>query len=169
MKRVDYTEVAAAYDQRYKLDSLSGIAEQLQRLLEEVNGRRALEVGCGTGHWLISMSNCMLRCGVDCSAAMLNEAKKKDGSLALIQGAASHLPCCRNVFDFAFCVNSLHHFDDPAASICEAYRIIPESGALAIIGMDPQAEHDRWYLYDYFPETYETDLERYPTGDTILR
>jgi ubiquinone/menaquinone biosynthesis C-methylase UbiE len=169
MKHVDYTEVAAAYDQRYKLDGLSGIAKQLQRLLEEVNGRRALEVGCGTGHWLTLMSNCTLRCGVDYSAAMLNEAKKKDGSLALIQGAASHLPCCRNAFDFAFCVNSLHHFDDPAAFICEAYRIIRESGALAIIGMDPQAEHDRWYLYNYFPETYETDLERYPTGDTILR
>ena len=24
-------------------------------------------------------------------------------------------------------------------------------------------------LYDYFPGTYETDLTRYPSGDTILR
>ena len=40
--------------------------------------------------------------------------------------------------------------------------------ALAIVGMDPQTEQDRWYLYDYFPGTRETDLDRYPSGEMIL-
>jgi ubiquinone/menaquinone biosynthesis C-methylase UbiE len=169
MGHVDYNEVAAVYDRRYRPDNLSGIAEHLQQLSGEVSANRALEVGCGTGHWLTLMHNCALRCGLDYSAPMLDEARKKDGSLVLIQGTASHLPFRQKAFDLVYCVHALHHFDDPPAFIYEARNVIQEGGALAIIGMDPQTEQDRWYLYDYFPGTYETDLERYPSGDMILR
>jgi len=71
-------------------------------------------------------------------------------------------------FDLVFCVNALHHFDDPPAFVSQARRVTRAGGALAIVGMDPQTERDRWYLYDYFPGTYETDRARYPSGDAIL-
>jgi len=46
--------------------------------------------------------------------------------------------------------------------------LLQPGGALAIIGMDPHAGRDRWYLYDYFTGTYETDLRRFSSGGTVL-
>jgi hypothetical protein len=33
--------------------------------------------------------------------------------------------------------------------------------------MNPHYKRDQWFIYDYFPGTYETDLERYPSPGTI--
>jgi len=167
MRPVNYDEVSSVYDQRYKPESPAGIAKYLQELVFKVKAHRVLEVGCGTGHWLTLLRNCASRYGLDYSAAMLDKAKQKDGALGLIRGIATQLPFRKNAFDFVFCVHALHHFDDPSAFIHEAHRIIGRDGALAIIGMDPQTEQDRRYLYDYFSGTYETDLDRYPTGAMI--
>jgi SAM-dependent methyltransferase len=167
-KPVNYNEVAAVYDQRYKRGEPAGIAEYLQALAGKVKARRVLEVGCGTGQWLALMQDCEGRYGLDYSGGMLAKARRKDGSLRLIQGTAMHLPFCKHAVGFVFCVHALHHFDNPATFIREAYRVIDSGGALAIIGMDPQTERDRWYLYDYFPGTYENDLGRYPSGVEIL-
>ena len=102
------------------------------------------------------------------AARMLDKARQRDGTLRLTRGTATQLPLRENALDLVFCVHALHHFDDPPVFICEAHRVIGIGGALAIIGMDPQMGQDRWYLYDYFPGTYEADLGRYPAGDMIL-
>jgi hypothetical protein len=34
--------------------------------------------------------------------------------------------------------------------------------------MDPRLLQNRWYVYDYFPGTYETDLARFPSWGTLL-
>lgn len=49
----------------------------------------------------------------------------------------------------------------------EARRMLRPGGALAIIGMNPHAGRDRWYLHEYFPGTRETDLRRYPSSGTL--
>ena len=169
MRRVDYDQVSAVYDQRYRSGEPAGIAECLRELACKVEAHRVLEAGCGTGHWLALMYHCETRCGLDYSAGMLDKARQNDGALGLVRGTATQLPFCENTFDFVFCVHALHHFGDPPAFIYEARRVIGTGGALAIIGMDPQTEHDRWYVYDCFPGTYETDLDRYPSGNMILR
>jgi len=168
MKRVKYDQVSAVYDQRYKSGGPVGIAKSLRELACKIEAHRVLEVGCGTGHWLTLMQNCEIRCGLDYSAGMLDKARQRDGSLGLVRGTAAQFPFREGAFDFVFCVHALHHFNDPPAFICEARCVLRTGGALAIIGMDPQTEQDRWYLYDYFPGTYETDLARYPSGDMIL-
>jgi hypothetical protein len=65
------------------------------------------------------------------------------------------------------CVHALHHFDEPQKFVHDSSRFIRTGGALAIIGMDPNAGQDEWYLYDYFPGTYESDVNRYPSGEAI--
>jgi ubiquinone/menaquinone biosynthesis C-methylase UbiE len=167
-RRVDYDQVSAVYDQRYQAGGPAGIAESLRRLGHQVQRRRALEVGCGTGHWLALLSAGGVCCGLDCSARMLDRARERDSSLKLVRGTAGQLPFGRGVFDLVFCVHALHHFDDPAAFVRQAHRVIRPGGALAITGMDPQTEQDEWYLYDFFPGTRETDQARYPAGDAIL-
>jgi SAM-dependent methyltransferase len=169
MNRVNYDQVSSVYDRRYQAGGPAGILESLQALARQVDARRVLEVGCGTGHWLALMPGYEVRCGLDCSAGMLDKARQRDRSLDLIRGTASRLPFRDGAFDFVFCVHALHHFNDPPAFVQEAQRILRVGGALAIIGMDPQTEQDRWYLYDYFPGTREIDLSRYPSGKAILR
>ena len=163
MKQVNYNEVADVYDQRYRAGGPTGIAECLQALVCKTRANRVLEAGCGTGQWLTLLHGCEFRCGLDYSAGMLEKARQRDAALALVRGTATQLPFAAAALDFVFCVHALHHFDDPQAFITEAYRVIRRGGALAIFGMDPQTEQDRWYLYEYFPGTYETDLERYPS------
>jgi hypothetical protein len=34
--------------------------------------------------------------------------------------------------------------------------------------MNPHGGRDRWFLYDHFPGTRETDLERYPSSGAIV-
>ena len=169
MKRVNYNEVAPVYDQRYSTDHLAGIEGCLQAWAQRVKARRTLEVGCGTGHWLTLLGECGFRCGLDYSAGMLSKARQKDRYLRLVQGTAMQLPFDSNIFDLVFCINAIHHFPDPAVFIQEAHRILKKGRLLAIVGMDPLAEPDRWYLYDYFPDTYKTDRQRYPSGEMIQR
>jgi len=169
IKRINYDVVSAGYDQRYRSGGPSGIAEALRALARRVKARYVLEVGCGTGHWLTLMQDCEIRCGLDCSAGMLNKARQKGGSLDLVRGTAMGLPFREGAFDFVFCVHALHHFDDPPAFVEEAQRVLRTGGALAIIGMDPLTEQDHWYLYKCFPRTREADLARYPSGPAIVR
>ncbi|HTX79249.1 MAG TPA: methyltransferase domain-containing protein [Longilinea sp.] len=169
MKHVDYDKVAPVYDRRYSTDHLAGVEECLLAWTRQVETHHVLEVGCGTGHWLTALKDCELRCGLDFSSGMLHKARQKDDSLPLVQGTAVRLPFSSNAFDLVFCINAIHHFPDPAIFIWEAHRILKKDGLLAIIGMDPQTEPDRWYLYKYFPGTYETDRARYPSGEMIQR
>lgn len=168
MHQLNYDEIAEDYDQRYRSGGPAGIAESLRWLAKQIKAQFILEVGCGTGYWLAMMRVCKFRYGLDRSAKLLEKARERDQSLMLIQGVANQLPFGNNSFDLVFCVHALHHFNNPRTFIHEAHRILRKPGILAIIGMDPQLEKDRWYIYDYFPETRGIDLIRYPSGNIIL-
>lgn len=168
MPRVDYDEVSAVYDQRYAAGSPDDMVQSLLGLVQAVAARRVLEVGCGTGHWLTLLDSVVECYGLDFSMGMLEKARQKSASFLLARGTSTHLPYRENGFGLLLCVNALHHFDEPAAFICEAERVLRPGGALAIVGMDPKTESDRWYVYDYFQGAYETDLARYPSGEQLL-
>ena len=63
--------------------------------------------------------------------------------------------------------NAIHHFEHFEEFIAEAKRLLRPGGTLAVIGMDPHHGHDRWCVYDYFPETRAADLARYPSSGQI--
>jgi ubiquinone/menaquinone biosynthesis C-methylase UbiE len=161
---VNYDEVASTYDARYKSDAGEAqhtIPQALRELLRPGVRNRNLEVGCGTGFWLDSFGSEHEVIGIDLSQGMLSRAKLKHTSL--ICGTADQLPFAADRFDVVYCVNALHHFVRKEAFIREAARLLRKGGALAIIGMDPHGQRDRWYIYDYFPGTYEADLLRFPS------
>lgn len=165
--RVNYDEIARTYDQRYTVNQFAGIAAGLLSLAQRCRARRILEVGCGTGRWLAALFPCVAQVyGVDLSLGMLRQAQQKQ-QFHLICGQAGSLPFSSAVFDLVFCVNAFHHFDDPHRFIAEARRLLRQGGALAIIGMDPHGGHDRWYLYDFFTGTYDTDLRRFPSKEVL--
>jgi SAM-dependent methyltransferase len=166
-KQVDYDRIAPGYDQRYIHGSgQRGIAEELQALAR--GKERIVEVGCGTGHWLAGLrSTSRMLLGLDLSAGMLGQAQGRGELLHLARGRACCLPFGAACADLVYCVNAVHHFQRQRDFILEARRLLRPGGSLVVIGSDPRAHRHRWYIYDYFPGTYETDLDRFPSWGMV--
>jgi len=167
MKAVNYNEVAVDYDKRFKAYKQDGIALKLQELAREIDAETILEVGCGTGHWLEVLQDFAQVFGIDRSPGMLKKAVERCGNYFLINGDIDYLPFKGNTFNMVFCVNALHHFLNPSGLIFQVRRLLKQDGALAIVNMDPHVRQDHWFIYEYFPGTYETDLKRYPSFAAI--
>lgn len=158
---VDYDSIADRYDRRYALYAYDGVRETLQTFLTPTVPA-ALEVGCGTGHWLTAMSgHASWIAGVEPSGPMLRRARDTAPCAHLARGRAEALPWRDATVDRVFCVNALHHFDDRARFFAEARRVLRPGGALMSIGKDPHTGRDEWWVYDYFNETREFDLARF--------
>ena len=167
-KWVDYDRIAASYDQRYAGGGHSGVAAALLALAGTLDAEQILEVGCGTGHWLTGLRPITRRlCGLDLSAGMLAQARQREAWLYLVRGQAGQLPFPDACFDLVYCVNAIHHFQERQAFVSEACRLLRPGGALAVVGMDLRLLRNRWYLYDYFEGTYETDLLRFPSWQAV--
>ena len=101
------------------------------------------------------------------NTGMLNQARNRNVQAALIRGCAKQLPFESGFFDFVFCVNAIHHFEDARAFISETSRVLQPGGALAVVGSEPHGRKDSWFAYHYFDGTYETDLKRFPRWQTV--
>lgn len=168
---VNYDAVARTYNQRFTHSGEPKTSQGLVALCAEINAKRALEVGCGTGHYLAALHTAKqdesLFYGLDLSTGMLRQAQTRRLPLNLARGQAENLPYARQSLDLIYCVNAIHHFSDPHAFILKAKRALRPGGALAIIGMDPRGHEDDWYIYRYFPGTFAFDLARFPSWGTI--
>jgi ubiquinone/menaquinone biosynthesis C-methylase UbiE len=168
-RQVNYDHIAPSYNRRYASGGRQGVAITLQALASALGAGRILEVGCGTGHWLAGLravSNQLY--GLDLSAGMLAQAQQREENLALARGRAGQIPFPDASFDLVCCVNAIHHFQQQPGFVAEARRVLRPGGALAVIGTDPRAQRDRWYVYGYFDGTYQTDLARFPSWGTVL-
>jgi ubiquinone/menaquinone biosynthesis C-methylase UbiE len=168
-RQVNYDQIAPTYDRRFEDDAPRGTGAVLLTLAQELQAERLLEVGCGTGHWLALLRRATPHLfGLDLSAGMLSQAQRRNGELAWMRGRAGRLPFPDASFDLVTCVNALHHFEQQRTFIAEARRLLRPGGVLAVIGFDPRQHRDKWYVYDFFDGTYETDLERFPSWGMVL-
>lgn len=167
----NYEALASGYDGRYPIAAaLEARGQALLGLANEVRAVDALEVGCGTAHWLDGLSVCGARlCGLDFSRGMLQKAALHGSALRLVEGSAVNLPFNDGTFDIVYCVDALHHFGDPRRFILDAYRTLRPGGVLASIGNDPHSGKVSWYGYDYFPTTLATDLVRFTPHPTLMQ
>jgi len=168
MRPVDYDDVAATYDQRYARQAYDGVARALLDFIGDTGNVAALEIGCGTGHWLQFLAaHVASAVGVDRSWGMLQRARTAAPAALLVHATAERLPLSDAQFDRAFCVNALHHFTDPAGFMQECRRVLRPGGAVLTIGLDPHSGEDQWWIYDYFPGTRAADRERYRSTKAI--
>jgi ubiquinone/menaquinone biosynthesis C-methylase UbiE len=165
---VNYDSIAATYDRRYLENDYSGVERALMAFVGPKRTGRALEVGCGTGHWLRLLGESGLRvAGVDASGNMLSYARARARGAALAHGRAEHLPWRSQTFERVFCINAFHHFEDKVSFLTEARRVLVPGGQVMTIGLDPHTGTDRWYIYEYFEPVLAIDKSRYPSSNQI--
>lgn len=168
-EQVDYDAIAPSYNRRFEDQAPSGTLLALQDLARTLGVGLALEVGCGTGHWLVELSDLTRgRYGLDFSSGMLAQAHQADITLPLVQGRAEELPFPDGMFDLVYCVNAIHHFQRQSDFIKQAYRVLKPGGALAVLGMDPRHYREDWYVYEYFDGVFDTDLARFPAWGRVM-
>jgi len=167
---VDYDQVAESYDQRYALNRLDGVAQALEARLDTSVAESILDVGCGTGRWLSELAPMARHAiGLDRSLGMLLRVPEDDGRETLVCGSGDAMPIRDSSVDFITCVNVIHHLAAPSSFVSDGVRLLRSRGALAVVGLDPHQERDRWYLYDYFPEARGLDLQRYPSAEQLRK
>jgi ubiquinone/menaquinone biosynthesis C-methylase UbiE len=164
----DYDSIAGTYDRRYIDNDYSGVEQALIAFIGQTFGGAVVEVGCGTGRWLRLLAERGVRsAGVDASKNMLDFARAQAAGALLAQGRAESLPWADGAFDRLFCINAFHHFEDKAAFLSEARRVLVPGGRMMTIGLDPHTGLDRWYVYEYFEPALDIDRRRYPAAAHI--
>jgi ubiquinone/menaquinone biosynthesis C-methylase UbiE len=133
----------------------------LVELLNPITDSVVLDVGCGTGNFLLELNSLSQKLvGLDLSTGMLAQAKSKSRAM-LIRGNALFMPFYEKVFDAAYCIQVLHHILDKSRFINEVYRVLKREGRFVI----QSCSHDQlktFWQYHYFPTALEIDKKRIP-------
>jgi len=131
----EYSKIAAEYDNRWRFYIEASIRGTLQRL-HVTPDSRALDVGCGTGALLESLSRAVPQAqfaGVDLSEEMLRVARSRlPSTVNLTRARAEMLPFGEATFDFVFSTNAFHFIRNPLASLREMGRVLKPAGTLVI-------------------------------------
>jgi ubiquinone/menaquinone biosynthesis C-methylase UbiE len=169
MSRVtDYDSISSQFDRRYQGQEYPGIKQTLATFIGDNREVDVLEVGCGTGYWLrVLREQAGFVVGIDLSTNMLQHARSATPDALLVRGRAEALPYQSQCFDRLLCLNAFHHFAEKAKFLTETRRVLRHYGGLMIVGLDPHTRLDRWWVYDYFPETVELDRQRYPSTEEM--
>ena len=150
-----------------------GVRPELLKILIEESGvareSRALEVGCGTGNYIIAVqfvSGCAAQ-GIDISEEMLVHAQRRDSPVEFSVGTAEFLKIADHSLDFIFTVDVVHHLGNPADHYREAHRAMAPEGRICTVTHSEDMFRNTMVLAEYFPETTEVNLDRYPRVATI--
>ena len=165
---VDFGARAASYDRIRPVDRNWWNAFELVVREADLNGRRVLDLGCGTGRLAGALADrgTAKVWGVDASPEMLGVAREKlPASVGLKQGRAEELPFRDGWFDRAVMWLVAHLVDRPAA-FREVARVLVPHGRLAVVTFATDHFH-RFWLNDFFPTIEAIDLARFPAEDAL--
>lgn len=159
---VNYDEVAGSYAKH------RGAVGSVVRLLVEeggiASGSRVLDVGCGTGNYIGALreeTGCP-SWGIDPSEEMLTRAKERFRGIAFELARAESLPFEGESFDLVFSVDVIHHVGDRGKYFREAHRVLKCGGRMSTATDSADLIRRRKPLSNYWPETVEEELARYP-------
>jgi ubiquinone/menaquinone biosynthesis C-methylase UbiE len=138
-----FDDQAAAYDRWYDTP-LGRLVDTVEKqaifdLTPEVQGRRILEVGCGTGNFSLELANRGAQVvGLDCSGPMLARAQAQDKAgrqgqaVAWVRGLASPLPFADESFDGVMCILALDFMADRELALQEMVRVLRPGGFVSL-------------------------------------
>lgn len=119
---------AAAYDSYFGLLTNQAIDTILDSF-GTLDGKRLLDVGCGTGHLSAAAAKRGAETkGVDFANAMVALAAANYPEVTFTQGDAEDLPYENGRFDCVACSFGLLHMQQPERAMAEACRVLRNSG-----------------------------------------
>ena len=133
---------------------------------------RVLDVGCGSGHFAISIAPLVAHVtGVDLTPEMLGQARavQTRAGLANIewkQADSADLPIDDASFDIVTSRAMLHHAADPQATLAEMRRVCAPGGRIAVQDLTPAASKApafdaiEWIRDPSHRQTYTSDAFR---------
>jgi ubiquinone/menaquinone biosynthesis C-methylase UbiE len=136
-KRRFFDDLAPRWDDLKPGDSCAPGVERGLALVEPLEGRTVVDLGCGTG---LLEGHLLPRVGrgrvlaVDFSAEMLALARARHGSdrITWICRDVLDTPIADGSVDAVLCFDAFPHFPDPAATLREAARWLRARGALLV-------------------------------------
>ena len=160
--KMDYDTLAREYTRHRRVHP-----NVLTSLLENSrvsSASQVLEVGCGTGNYIVAIqesAGCVCR-GIDPSEQMLAKARGRSQQVRFYLGQAEKLTFPNDTFDLVFSVDVIHHVEDRAAYYREAFRVLKPGGIVCTVTDSEDIIRRRQPLANYFPETVEPEIARYP-------
>ena len=133
-KDFDFSKFAATYDDGTMGKASKRFYNLLLREAEIEPGAKVLDVGCGTGTVLKSLS-CKTDIdgyGTDIEENMLAEARKKCPHMSFTLASCDNLPFDNGTFDCLISCMAFHHFINKDGFAKEAARIMKPGGVLYI-------------------------------------
>ncbi|RKT36140.1 methyltransferase family protein [Microbacterium sp. AG1240] len=104
-------------------------------------GARVLDVGCGSGEFLLTARDAGAQVtGVDPAGGMRELARNR--GLDVRDADAAHLPFTDGTFDVVAAVNALHFADDTTAALREFARVLAPGGRIAVANWAEGALND---------------------------
>ncbi|NUR99795.1 MAG: methyltransferase domain-containing protein [Kribbellaceae bacterium] len=137
MPKTDYDEFAEAYAADNEVNLLNGHYERpaMLNLAGDVEGRRILDVGCGSGPLSAALRDRgAIVSGLDLSASMLELARRRLGDDVDLRVAdlAKPLPYDDAAFDDVVCSLALHNLKDWTEPLAELHRVLKPGGRLIL-------------------------------------
>ncbi|MFW6415530.1 MAG: class I SAM-dependent methyltransferase, partial [Thermodesulfobacteriota bacterium] len=123
------------------------------KIVEKVQSESTtVDLGCGTGELLFELiSKTQDLIGVDSSVNMLDQAKKRIGSINesvdLRLGELEHLPLKDEEVDCAVLNMVLHYISVPSLGMQEVYRVLRPGGKFIIVDFD---KHQQEWVREKF-------------------
>jgi SAM-dependent methyltransferase len=160
--KVNYDTLAHEYAQHRRVhpDVLTSLLEN-----SRLDGASSVfEVGCGTGNYIIALQETTgcAAWGIDSSGQVLARARERGRRVRSELGQAEKLAFPGTTFDLIFSVDVIHHVNDRAAYYREACRVLKPGSKVCTVTDSEDIIHRRQPLSNYFPETVEMELKRYP-------
>jgi ubiquinone/menaquinone biosynthesis C-methylase UbiE len=164
MPQVDYNEISKVYDDVRGGDIV--LVNHFLKELPESMHLNVLDIGCGTGNYTdllqkVTRTKSWQVYGIDPSEGMIDQARKKNGSIIFQHGRAEDLLWAHDFFDFIYMTDVIHHIPDIHRIFREINRVLKSGGKVCIVTQSHRQIKKRPIAH-FFPGTVRVDRERYP-------
>jgi ubiquinone/menaquinone biosynthesis C-methylase UbiE len=162
-----YNSIGLTYNSTRQADPY--LMERMKLLLLPQEGKRYLDIGCGTGNYTIALANKGIQfTGVDPSEVMLKEARAKSNKVEWVNGVVENIPFKDETFAGALAILTTHHWQDIGKGFKELYRVLQPGSKLVIFTSLPEQMETYW-LNHYFKRLLEVSSANMLTLEEMIK